>query len=223
MDAAEFIQLATQGDEQQALHELRANPVLATARNLQGVSLVCLAVYSGRTELVAALVAARAELDVFEAACVGDLARVVRLVSEDVENVNVVSPDGFSAVGYAAFFGHVSILGELIDRGGQVNVPSRNGMRVCPLHSAVAHADQTKAVELARMVLDAGADPNARQQGGFTALHEAALNGNTALIELLLSRGADPTITNDKGASASDLARTNGQHAAIRLLEPRSA
>jgi uncharacterized protein len=223
MEAAEFIQLATQGDERQALLELRRAPGLATARNAQGVSVVCLAVYRRRADLVGALAAARSDLDVFEAACVGDLARVVRLVSEDSCKVSAVSPDGFSALGYAAFFGHAALLRELIARGGQVNAPSQNGMQVCPLHSAAAHSDQTKAVELARIVLESGADPNVRQQGGYTALHEAALNGNVALIELLFAHGADPTLANEKGTSAADLARSKGHDAVVRLLQRGSA
>ena len=219
MEAAEFIRLATQGDEREARSELQRDPRLAAARNSQGVSVVCLAVYRGRAELAAALAAARTELDMFEAACVGNVERVVQLVSDDAQSVNGLSPDGFSPVGYAAFFGHPALLRELIRCDGQVNAPSRNAMRVCPLHSAAAHSDQTKAVELARILLEAGADPNARQQGGFTALHEAALNGNIALIELLLAHGADPSTENEKGSSPADLARSKGHGAAIRLLE----
>jgi ankyrin repeat protein len=218
MDAAEFIQLATEGDARRALLELERNQAFAAARDRHGVSVVCLTVYRRRAELAAALAAARSDLDVFEAACVGDLARVVRLVSEDVQNVNAVSPDGFGPAGYAAFFGHPAILRELIARGADLNAPSRNGMRVCPLHSAAAQADQTLAVELARIVLEAGADPNARQQRGFTAMHEAALNGNLPLIELLLAHGADAASANDEGVTPADLARSKGHDAAVQLL-----
>src|ERR1700759_1280741 len=130
MEASEFLQLATQGDERQALLELRANPGLATARDPQGVSVVCLAVYRRRAELVAALAAARTDLDMFEAVWVGDLALGARLGSDDGGGVNAISPDAFSPTGYAAFFGPIEILRELIARGGLVNAPARNGMRV---------------------------------------------------------------------------------------------
>ncbi len=49
-------------------------------------------------------------------------------------------------------------------------------------------------VQAARLALDAGADINARLpvHAHSTALHQAALGDDVALIELLLERGADP-------------------------------
>jgi ankyrin repeat protein len=59
-------------------------------------------------------------------------------------------------------------------------------MRVHPLHSAAALGD----VEACRMLLDAGADPNAAQQGGYTPLDEAVFNDKDELAALLRARGA---------------------------------
>lgn len=53
----------------------------------------------------------------------------------------------------------------------------------------------------------------------FTALHLAAHDGNTALVELLLEAGADRRLTNESGESALDLAREGGHHEVARLLE----
>jgi len=74
-------------------------------------------------------------------------------------------------------------------------------MRVQPLHSAAAG----KSNGVCRMLLHAGADPNGKQQKGYTALHEAVLNGNTELEQLLLDNGADPSIANDDGQLPEDL------------------
>jgi uncharacterized protein len=60
-------------------------------------------------------------------------------------------------------------------------------MRVQPLHSAAA----VGANETARLLLDAGADPNARQEGGFRPIDAAAQNGNDELYDLLVERGAE--------------------------------
>src|SRR5688572_5516634 len=102
MEAAEFIQLATQGDEHLARAELQRDPSLAAVRDPQGVSVICLAVYRRRSELASALAAVRTDLDIFEATCLGDLQRVRQLVSGNAACVNAVSPDGFSPVGYSA-------------------------------------------------------------------------------------------------------------------------
>jgi ankyrin repeat protein len=57
---------------------------------------------------------------------------------------------------------------------------------VQPLHSAAA----ARQVEIARLLLDAGADPNAAQQGGFLALDAALRNDDRELEALLRERGA---------------------------------
>jgi ankyrin repeat protein/HEAT repeat protein len=54
-------------------------------------------------------------------------------------------------------------------------------------------------VELMRLLLDRGANVNAKSEGGHTALHNAALQGGLKAVELLLQSGADPNIANDDG------------------------
>jgi ankyrin repeat protein len=219
VDAIGFIGLATRGDEQAALAALERDADLARARNAQGVSVVCLAVYNGRRRLAATLAERRADLDIFEASCIGDAARVRTVLAEYPDQANAVSPDGYGALGYSAFFGHSEVLQELIARGADVNAPARNAMAVRPVNSAAAHPDPELAVTLLRALLAAGADPNGRQSGGYTALHEAALNGNAAMIHLLLDHGADTGLANDEGALPADLARGKGHAEAVRLLE----
>jgi ankyrin repeat protein len=219
MSTADFIEWVAHGDEDAALAALERDSALAGAKTEQGISVVCLAVYRGNARVAAALAAARSDLDVFEASCLGDVDRMRVLLDAEPERVNAVSPDGFSPVGYSAFFGHLELLRELVARGGDVNAASRNAMRVCPLHSAAAHSDQAKAVELARTVLEAGANPNARQQGGFTPLHEAVLNRNRELVQLLLRHAADPKLANENGVTPLDLAREAAADELLGMLE----
>lgn len=220
MDAADFIELVTQGEEGTALIELARDRSLATARSPQGVSVVCLAVYRRRLQLAAALAERRSQpLDLFEATCLGDRARVAQLIAAEPSCVNDVSPDGFSPVGYSAFFGHPAILRALLEAGGRPDSPSQNAMRVCPIHSAAATTDPERALELSKLLLDAGADPNVRQQGGYTPLHEAALHGKLELLRLLLERGADPSLANDAGRRPVELAREQGHSSVLALLE----
>ena len=53
--------------------------------------------------------------------------------------------------------------------------------------------------EVVAAVLDAGADANAREPLGDTALHTAVVFGRDEAVAVLLDRGADPTIANRSG------------------------
>jgi ankyrin repeat protein len=114
--------------------------------------------------------------------------------------VDLWSPDGFTALHLAAFFGHEDVAAELLRRGADVSAASRNPLRVQPLHSAAA-GNHTGIV---RLLLEHGADPNARQQGGFTPIHAAAQNGNEELYALLVAHGADEEATTDDGRTVAD-------------------
>jgi ankyrin repeat protein len=52
---------------------------------------------------------------------------------------------------------------------------------------------------VAKLLLDAGADPNA-SAAGYTALHAAALRGDVALVKALLAKGANPQAVLTKGS-----------------------
>jgi ankyrin repeat protein len=93
----------------------------------------------------------------------------------------------------------------LIDAGATVAAVANNAMKVKPLHSAAAGRTEVCAV-----LLDAGAPVDTRQSGGYTPLHEAALNGNEELVTLLLSHGADANATDDDGRTAADHAQRAG-------------
>jgi ankyrin repeat protein len=149
------------------------------------------AIYRGDRDEAERL-AAGTELDVFEASALGRTERVRQLLEDDPALANAWADDGFQPLGLASFFGHPEVAKVLIERGAEVNSASRNDMKVMPLHSAAATSDPGVRYELARLLLDAGADPNARQQDEYTPLMAADQHGDTRLRELLLDRGATP-------------------------------
>ena len=68
------------------------------------------------------------------------------------------------------------------------------------------------------MLLERDVDVNARQQGGWTALHSAVNRGDCSLVALLLDHGAEPELANDTGQTAVSLAQERGLLDVARLL-----
>ena len=82
---------------------LAAEPGLASAKSEDGVSAILRALYRRREGALAALVLAAPALDLFEAAALGETARVEEIVAGDPAAVGARSPDGFTALHLAAF------------------------------------------------------------------------------------------------------------------------
>src|SRR5262245_61336567 len=151
------------------------------------------AVYRGDQARVGELLAAGLELDVFEAAAVGDVERLRRQLDEDPALANAWAEDGFQPLGLASFFGHLEAARLLVERGAEVNSASRNDFKVMPLHSAVATGDPEVRSVTAKVLLERGADPNALRQDDFTPLMAADQHDDEHLRALLLEHGASET------------------------------
>src|SRR2546427_9968681 len=89
--------------------------------------------YEGNTDALAALLAARPELDVFEAAAVGDAARIRQLVRARPPLVEAVRGDGWTALHLAAYFGQGEAGGRLLAPGADPRAPPRNRPANTPL------------------------------------------------------------------------------------------
>jgi ankyrin repeat protein len=198
---------------------LAAQPDLAGARTADGVSTVRYAYYYGHRELAPLLLAAGYTPDIFDAAALGDAARLRDVLAAQPELARAYSGDGFTALHYVAFFsGDEAAARALLDAGADPNAVARNRQRVTPLHSAMPARHDT----VARLLIERGADVNARQQRGATALMEAALTGNAAMVDGLLAHDAQPDLALEDGRTAADLARENG-HTEIAARIERAA
>lgn len=219
MSSVLMIEALQRGDRKLVRELLNEDPDLAGARTNGGVSVVLLAVYYGEPELAQLMVQLGAPISIFEAAALGDPERARELLEADPELAEAVAPDGFTPLGLASFFGHPEVVALLLECGANPNHASHNAQEVAPLHSAAAG----RHLEIARMLLDRGADVHAVQAGDFTPLHSAAQNGQLELVELLLIHGADPQALSAGGQTPLDLAREKGHTAVVeRLGEPRT-
>jgi uncharacterized protein len=159
------------------------------------------ALYEGKTDEAQAIAEARADLDVFEAAAIGDVERLRELLDQDLALVHAWSEDGFTPLHFAAFFGHPEAAKLLAERGADLEARSTNeqfALDAAPLHSAAASGE----LEVCRVLLDAGADVNAVSQVGRTPLLVAAsANGMMEVARLLLARGADVNARDTSGVT----------------------
>ncbi len=203
MSEPELFAAIRAGDRDRVRELVEAQPERAAARDEDGLSAVLRALYEGHGEIADALLAANAPLDVFDAAATGRTRGLEELLEAEPELARSWSPDGFTPLHLAAFFGQEDAARLLLERGADASVVARHEtLRVAPLHSAAAGAH----AEIVELLLEAGADPSARQTGGFTPLHAAAANGDRASAEALLAAGADRTARTDDGKTPAELA-----------------
>ncbi len=203
------------GDADVARRLLEEEPALVSARSPQGETPVLTAAYRNRPAVLEALLARKRELDLFEAAAVGDLGAARAALERDRGAIGGRSGDGWTALHLAVHFGRAAVADFLLEQGADVHARSTNGMRNQPLHAAAAGR---AAVAMAERLLARSASVDATQEGGFTALHESAFKGDAALARLLLAHGADLTIATGEGETAAAIAARHGHAELARLL-----
>jgi ankyrin repeat protein len=179
-----------------------------------GPSRILKALYHGQKDVVNELLASGIELNVYEAAGTGQTQRLRELIAADPSLVNSHAPDGFTPLGLAIFFGHAETVNALIDAGADVNLASRESMKVSPLASASAAGQ----LEIARLLIARGANVNARAAGDFTPLHESAASGRMEFAKLLLENGADVNARTADGKTPLDYAREHNRAEMVQLL-----
>jgi ankyrin repeat protein len=106
---------------------------------------------------------------------------------------NVPDESGMTAIAYAASHGFAPIVRRLLDAGIDANRRYRNN--VTALMWAAAYEDGVgirAAEDVIDVLLKAGADIDAADNRGRTALTMAAQLGHAEMVDMLIKRGANP-------------------------------
>jgi ankyrin repeat protein len=69
-----------------------------------------------------------------------------------------------------------------------------------------------------RLLLENDAPADARQQGGWTPLHEAAQIGDVEMVRDLLQHRADAQARSDEGKTPAEMAVAKGHEEIVKLL-----
>jgi ankyrin repeat protein len=174
---------------------------------------------------LAAVLALHPTLDAYESAAAGDVARVEAEIARDPAFPRTVHAKGWTALHFAAFGGQPRVVEILLAHGADINRPAANRFANAPLQVAlltrqtevvrvlIAHgadvrfkqsenvtalheAAQSGDVESAKLLLEAGADPNVRTgvlddgSSGLTALDIAKREGHADVVALLARASA---------------------------------
>ena len=138
-----------------------------------------------------------------DAAFSGDLETVIQAFTSGYDwGVNDRTSGEQSTILMVAVRGvQVGVVEWLLAHGADPDAGFEGVSRCCPLHACVHRysVDTGSLLRIAAMLIEAGADVNARRgvlggqpnAGGLTPLHCAALTGDVSFIRLLLKSGAD--------------------------------
>jgi len=137
--------------------------------------------------------------------------QVKMLVKSEPEIAAGLDSGGSTPLHHAAAFGTLAAMKFLIANGADVN--AANDLESTPLHWAVQEPEKMK------VLLDAGADINARTENGRTAVSlAAAANFDLEPLKFLLSKGADPKLAAQNGFRPLLVAAAGGDTRAIKML-----
>jgi len=188
---SELFDAIRRGDAEAVRALVESDRRLASSRE-NNVTALLTALYHGQTEIAHVLAEMGASISFAEACAAGDMKRVRKLLDADPSLLDRKSDDGFPPLGLAIFFRHPDVAKLLIERDADVNAVSENAQRVAPIHAAAAVRDHASL----KLLLEHGADPNAKQQDDFTPLHAAASRGDIEMAKMLMSFGArrDPSV-----------------------------
>jgi ankyrin repeat protein len=190
--AAQLLAAAERGDVHGVVALIQAGADVGV-RDHRNRTAVTIAAFSGHAEVVTELIAAGADVNaqdderynaVLSTGVTGDV-EVLRAVLRGNPDLEIRNKYGGIAIIPAAERGHVALVRELID-STEIDVDHVNDLGWTALLEAVMLGDGGAAhVEIARLLLEGGADRSIADPEGRTALDHARERGHVEMVALL--------------------------------------
>ncbi len=148
-----------------------------------------------------------------QAAAIRNHPAVITYLLNNGASINTKDVSGATALHYAVRNSNTQIVQELLIAGADTNSPDSSSKT--PLLRIISTENR---VALYNLLLTYGANPNAKDIYGDTALHVATmLNAEVEVLQMLINAGADVNERNKKGSSpiAVAIETKNSQHTAF--------
>jgi uncharacterized protein len=117
------------------------------------------------------------------------------------ESATMLGTEGATPFLMAADRADVPLMRELVKLGADPSLPNADGSTPLMAAAGLGTANpleeagtEAEALEATKVLLDLGADINAVDKNGDTAMHGAAYGNFPAIVQLLADRGADPNV-----------------------------
>ncbi|XP_041470714.1 ankyrin repeat and SAM domain-containing protein 3-like isoform X1 [Lytechinus variegatus] len=190
-------------------------------------------------------------LDLHTAASIGQYDCVHAYIASSDVDINKKNKGSWTALMYACYIGHDTIVNLLLDAKAKVDLRSDKGSTALMMaascgNESVAYFLLQEGAELeivdhrgwtalfyatynghqsmVQFLLENGAQPNAREPSlGITPLMMAAAEGHEIIVNFLLgTKGVDIDLKNQRGDTARSLALLNGHMKIVSLIDNRS-
>jgi len=201
----DFVQSAEKGDLKAIQLFLNAG-IDCNAQGVTGITALMAASKYGRLDVVNKLLEQKVNVDAHDKQGVTALmlaaennhVEIVQLLLKKNADPNVEDQTGWTALMKAVYQGSTGCTEALAARSRQ------------EVNRALLVAALTGHREIAKILIDNGAEVDSRADDGRTPLMLAAGKGDTDFVSFLLKAGADPTLTDKSGATATSLASAKG-------------
>ena len=189
-------------------------------KTTDGETLLHWAAARGLTDAVASLIERKVDVNAKNAdgdtplhvAAASGKYKACGLLLDAGARVNAADASGRAALYGAAWNRHLRTVTTLVKGGAKVG---GNSPGYTPLHAACWQGHE----DVARALLDFGADPNGQDTDGATPLHKAAWRGHAPVVKRLLKAKADPNKKDHQGFTPLVMARSAKRNAVVVLLE----
>ncbi|XP_078323059.1 uncharacterized protein LOC144622286 isoform X2 [Crassostrea virginica] len=134
-------------------------------------------------------------------------------------NINQCKKNGMGPLHKACYYGRVSTVKLLLDKGANVNM--RDNTLASPLYISckVTTCEVEKRQEnIVQLLLEKNADVNLCDIKGMSPLYVASQNGHERILKILLDNGANVNLCTTAGTSPLHIACQNGHDSPVKLL-----